>query len=39
MGTLISNIPESITELSLGYQRGAFSREVAKALKPDLGLI
>ena len=30
MGTLISNIPESITELSLGYHRGAFSLEVAK---------
>ena len=33
MGTLISNIPESITELSLGYHRGAFSREVAKAFE------
>ena len=33
MGTLISNIPESITELSLGYHRGAFSREVVKALE------
>ena len=33
MGTLISNIPESITELSLGYHRGAFSREVAKTFE------
>ena len=33
MGTLISNIPESITELSLAYHRGAFSREVAKAFE------
>ena len=33
MGTLISNIPESITELSLGYHRGAFSREVAKVFE------
>ena len=33
MGTLISNIPTSITELSLGYHRGAFSREVAKVFE------
>ena len=33
MGTLISNIPESIRELSLGYDRGAFSREVAKVFE------
>ena len=33
MGILISNIPESITELSLGYHRGAFSHEVAKTFE------
>ena len=34
MGTLTSNIPtSSVTELSLGYHRGAFSREVTKAFE------